>query len=281
VKELLLGLRLLFGSGRGNRVRFALMAVGGSIGVCCLAIVLTIPGILAAQDGRVAARQPVAPHGVSAAEKDAFPLWLERTDPYGSRPLTRIFMARGTRAAEPPPGLKAVPARGEVFVSPRLHELLRAEPGLAQRLPGRETGLIGRGGLARPEELFAYVGVGRDDLSDGWPFSGFGQSWAPTKTVETSTLDILRFTMAGIVLLPLAVFLSVCARLSAAERSRRLAALRLLGMSAKGVQRVNAAETVAAAVLGALLGLGEYWVLNQLVSRVGCPTSRGTRTTVR
>src|SRR5690242_21337514 len=58
VKELLLGLRLLLGSGRGNRTRFVLMAVGGSLGVCCLAIVLAIPGIIAAQDGRIAGRQP-------------------------------------------------------------------------------------------------------------------------------------------------------------------------------------------------------------------------------
>ncbi|GGU76364.1 hypothetical protein GCM10010260_05720 [Streptomyces filipinensis] len=266
-----MGLRLLLGSGRGNRIRFALMALGGSIGVCCLAIVLTIPGILAAQDGRVAARQPVAVHGVSADEKGNFPLWLERTDPYGSRPLTRIFLARGTKAVEAPPGLKVVPARGEVFVSPRLHELLRAEPGLMHRLPGREVGLIGAQGLARPEELIAYVGMSRGDLSDGWPFMGFGTTWAPNTTVEQSTLNILRFTMAGIVLLPLAVFLSVCARLSAAERARRLAALRLLGMSAREVQRVNAAETVAAAGIGALIGLGEYWALNQFVSRVGLP----------
>lgn len=271
MSELLVGIRLLFGSGRGNRVRFALMAIGGSIGVCCLAIVLTIPGILAAQDGRVAARQPVIPRNLSAAEGSALPLSLERSDPYGSRPLTRIFMARGTRQIQPPPGLKAVPARGEVFVSPRLHELLHAEPGLAQRLPGRETGLIGAEGLARPEELVAYVGMSRGDLPDGTPFSGFGEKWAPTATVEPSTLDILRFTMAGIVLLPLAVFLSVCARLSAAERARRLAALRLLGMSAKQVQRVNAVETVAAAGAGALLGLGEYWVLNRVMSRVGLP----------
>jgi hypothetical protein len=69
----------------------------------------------------------------------------------------------------------------------------------------------------------------------------------------------------------LAVFLSVCARLSAAARTRRLAALRLLGLSRKGTQRVNAAETVAAASLGAVLGLGIYEVANQLVSRVGVP----------
>ncbi|MER7180119.1 FtsX-like permease family protein [Streptomyces hyaluromycini] len=270
MNELLLGLRLLFGSGRGNRARFALMTLGGSIGVCCLAVVLTIPGILAAQDGRVAARQPVPP-GRSATAVSGLPLWLERTDPYGSTPLVRIFLARGTEAVAPPPGLKDMPDRGEVFVSPRLHELLRTEPGLAQRLPGREKGLIGPRGLARPEELVAYVGMSRGELSGGLPVTRFGKREAPIPTVDPSTLDILRFTMVGIVLLPLAVFLSVCARLSAAERARRLAALRLLGMSATEVQRVNAAETVAAAGLGALLGLGEYWILNQLFSRLGLP----------
>ncbi|MET7455384.1 FtsX-like permease family protein [Streptomyces sp. NPDC005574] len=156
-------------------------------------------------------------------------------------------------------------------MSPRLCALLRAEPDLGRRLPGREKGLISSGGLARPDELVAYLGVSRGELTDGWPVARFGVREALRTTVEPSTLDILRFTMAGVVLLPLAVFLSVCARLSAADRARRLAALRLLGLSAKGVQRVNAAETVAAAALGALLGLAGYQVLNQLISRVGLP----------
>ncbi|MFI9805596.1 FtsX-like permease family protein [Streptomyces sp. NPDC052301] len=272
MKELLLGLRLLLSSGRGNRVRFALMSLGGSIGVCCLAIVLTIPGILAAQDARVAARQPVVPRDESHKPVfSGFPLLLERMDPYGARPLTRIFLARGSRDVEPPPGLSSFPHAGQFFVSPRLHEMLRAQPDLAQRLPGRESGLIGPQGLARPEELVAYVGMPRGELSDGMPVERFGKSEAPEPTVEPATLGILRFTMVGVVLVPLAMFLSVCARLSAAERTRRLAALRLLGMSAREVRRVNAAETVAAAGLGALLGLGAYWVLNQFLSRVGLP----------
>ena len=58
MKEFLLGVRLLLGAGRGSRVRFLLMVVGSAIGVCCLAAVLAIPGILEAQDGRKAARVP-------------------------------------------------------------------------------------------------------------------------------------------------------------------------------------------------------------------------------
>ncbi|MCX4761993.1 FtsX-like permease family protein [Streptomyces sp. NBC_01275] len=272
MRELLLGLRLLLGSGRGNRVRFLLMVVGSGIGVCCLAVVLAIPGILAAQDARKAAREPDCSNGRgSCLSTGGSGLALTRLDPYGSEPLTRIFVAMGKTPINPPPGLRELPDSGEVFVSPRLHELLRSDPGLAQLLPGREMGLISAQGLAQPDELYAYIGASREELKAGGHLTEFGGSDTRFPTVEPSTLDILRFTLAGVVLLPLAVFLSVCAQLSAAARMRRLAALRLLGLSRKGTQRVNASETVAAALLGAVLGLGAYWVVNQLVSRIGLP----------
>ncbi|WP_217177460.1 FtsX-like permease family protein [Streptomyces sp. AC495_CC817] len=275
MKELLLGLRLLLGAGRGNRVRFLLMVGGSAIGVCCLAVVLAIPGILEAQDGRKAARVPDCKRGASGVQcvvREGDPFELTRMDPYGSEPLTRVFVARGTRRIDPPPGLRELPAPGEMFVSPRLREALQREPALAQLLPGDDSGTISAQGLAHPDELYAYVGVGREELEDGGDrVTTFGQSYADFPTLESSTLDIVRFTLAGVVLLPLAVFLSVCARLSAAARARRLAALRLLGLSRKGTQRVNAAETVAAAALGAALGLGAYSITNQLVSRIGLP----------
>lgn len=89
--------------------------------------------------------------------------------------------------------------------------------------------------------------------------------------MDSSTLDILRFALGCLVLLPLAVFLSVCARLSAEARASRLAALRLLGLSVRDTLRVNAVETVAAALLGALLGGGVYAVANEVLARVGLP----------
>ncbi|MFD9390582.1 FtsX-like permease family protein [Streptomyces sp. NPDC060000] len=274
MNELFLGLKLLLGSGRGNRTRFLLMVLGGAIGVCCLAIVLAIPSILAAQDARKAAREPDCSNGLgrcTSTARGADGLALTRVDPYGSDPLTRIFLAQVGGPIAPPPGLRKFPGPGEVFVSPRIHELLRSDRGLAQLMPGKEMGIISAHGLAQPDELYAYVGARPEELKGGGHLSGFGWKEARYPTVEPSTLDILRFTLSGVVLLPLAVFLSVCARLSAASRMRRLAALRLLGLSRKGTQRVNAAETVAAALLGAVLGLGAYWVVNQLVSRIGLP----------
>ncbi|WP_329218268.1 ABC transporter permease [Streptomyces sp. NBC_01485] len=272
MSEFLLGLRLLFGSGRGNRIRFFLMAAGGSIGVCCLALVLTVPAILHAHDGRTAAREPVTS---SKGPADGT-LVLERDDAYGSRPFTRVFVAKGTEGAHPvPPGLSRLPAPGEVFVSPRVHELLREAPAAKALLPGREAGVISPAGLAHPDELFAYVGTdGTRIAHEARTLKGFGYDYAPSPAVDPSTLTDVRFALATLVLLPLGIFLSVCARLSAASRMRRLAALRLLGLSRKGTQRVNAAETVVAALLGAVLGLGEYWILNQVMSRAGLPGLR-------
>jgi hypothetical protein len=272
VREFLLGLRLLFGAGRGNRIRFFLMAAGGSIGVCCLALVLTIPAILDAHDGRAAARQPVT----SAKGPADGTLVLQRNDAYGSRSFTRVFVARGAQGAQSaPPGLSELPSPGEVFVSPRVNDLLREAPAVKALLPGREAGVIRPAGLAHPDELYAYIGTDRARIADeGRTLKRFGYSYAPFPAVEPSTLTDVRFALATLVLLPLGIFLSVCARLSAASRMRRLAALRLLGLSIKGTQRVNAAETVVAALLGAVLGLGEYWLLNQVMSRAGLPGLR-------
>ncbi|MEU1280977.1 ABC transporter permease [Streptomyces sp. NPDC005805] len=275
MREFLLGLRLLFGAGRGSRVRFLLMAAGSSFGVCCLALVLTIPAILDAHDGRAADREPQ-----TVSERTAgAPLVLQRSDPYGSQPFTRVFVARGTTggtATGPaPPGLDELPRAGEVFVSPRVRDLLREQPGIKGRLPGTVAGTIGPAGLAHPDELFAYVGTSPERITgEARTLTGFGYPYAPSPAVEPSTLGNLRFALGTLVLLPLGIFLSVCARLSAAARTRRLASLRLLGLSIRGTQRVNAAETVVAALIGALLGLAEYAVLNQVMSRTGLPSLR-------
>ncbi|MER5378979.1 ABC transporter permease [Streptomyces sp. NPDC002688] len=272
MREFRLGLRLLFGSGRGNRIRFFLMAVGGSLGVCCLALVLTIPQILDAHDGRAAARQPQT----SSARPAGATLLLQRTDPYGSKAFTRVFIAKGVENTDTaPPGLKELPDPGEVFLSLGVHDLLRDQPAVKGLLPGHEKGLIGATGLAHPDELFAYIGTTRHEITDeGRALKSWGYSYAPFPAVEPSTLAYIRFALGSLVLLPLGIFLSVCARLSAASRNRRLASLRLLGLSTKGTQRVNAAETVVAALLGAVLGLGEYWVLNQVMARTGLPSLR-------
>ncbi|MFF0475373.1 ABC transporter permease [Streptomyces sp. NPDC004284] len=258
-------MRLLWGSGRRGRVRFLLMALGSALGVACLAAVLTIPTILAAHDARTAARAAV-PGGHSNI------VYQEFLDPYGSRPLRRIFIARtGPGPTPPAPGIREIPHAGEAIVSPELGELLAANPQAAGLVPGHVTGTIAPEGLGGPDDLYAYVGTAPAELTGARPLSHFGGERTSEEVVDSSTLDILRFTLGCIVLLPLVIFLSVCARLSGESRARRLAALRLIGLSVKDTLRVNAGESVAAASLGALLGLLGYLGVNEIMARVGLP----------
>ncbi|WP_190413371.1 FtsX-like permease family protein [Streptomyces venezuelae] len=259
-----LGMRLLWGSGRRGRVRFLLMAMGSALGVACLAAVLTIPSILTAHDARTAAREPnPGPSNV---------LYQEFRDPYGSQPLHRVFVARTRPGSAPvPPGLDRLPAAGEAIVSPKLGKILAVNPRTAGLVPGLVTGTIAPDGLGDSEDLYAYVGTTPAKLTAPEELGSFGASRTWRQIVEPSTLDILRFTLGCIVLLPLVIFLSVCARLSGESRARRLAALRLVGLSVKDTLRVNAGESVAAALVGAVVGLVGYLGVNEVMARVGLP----------
>ncbi|MGW8762257.1 FtsX-like permease family protein [Streptomyces sp. NPDC055815] len=260
-----LGMRLLWRSGRRARVRFLLMAFGSALGVVCLAAALTIPAIIAASDARVTVRS-VEP----GKSKNA--VYQEFLDPYGSQPLRRIFIARtGPGPLPTPPGIKELPRPGEAIVSPKLGEILAANPRAAGLVPGRVTATIAPAGLAGPDELYAYIGTRPNELTEAAPLGHFGSKYMRHELVEPSTLDILRFTLGCIVLLPLVIFLSVCARLSGESRARRLAALRLLGLSMKDTLRVNAGESVVAAFVGAVAGLIGYLGVNEVMARIGLP----------
>ncbi|MFD3941698.1 FtsX-like permease family protein [Streptomyces sp. NPDC058579] len=268
----LLGIRLLWHGGRRNRARFLLMTMGCAIGVACLAAVLSIPTVLDAHDARSAAREPETRFELKDGWSTADTIQRTFEDAYGSQPLRRVFVARSVSGPAPvPPGIDRLPAAGEVIVSPRLREVLTEEPGIAGLLPGKVTGTIGPEGLAGPDELYAYIGTTHAQVPDPQRVDHFGSWYSRFEVIDESTLDILRFTLGCVVLLPLAVFLSVCARLSAESRARRLASLRLVGLSVKDTLRVSAGETVAAASLGALLGVGGYLIANEIMARIGLP----------
>ncbi|MFJ6410800.1 ABC transporter permease [Streptomyces hydrogenans] len=244
------------------------MSLGAAVGVACLAAVMTIPTIIAAHDARTQARE-ILP------AKHSNVLFYELLDPYGSQPFQRTFLARTAPGTAPlPPGIDRLPAAGEAFVSPKLRRIMATEPGARGLVPGEVIGMIAPEGLGGPDDLYAYIGTTPDRIPEALPLGSFGNThpWHPV--LEPSTLDILRFTLACVVLLPLVIFLSVCARLSGESRARRLAALRLVGLSIKGTVRVNAGETVAAASFGAVLGLAGYLAVNEVVSRTGLPGLR-------
>ncbi|MFE1546624.1 FtsX-like permease family protein [Streptomyces sp. NPDC058718] len=240
------------------------MALGSALGVACLAAVLTIPSILTAHDARTAAREPQP--GSSNV------VYREFRDPYGSQPLHRVFVAHAGSGPTPvPPGIDKLPKAGEAIISPKLVEVLAANPQAAGLIPGRVAGTIASEGLGDSDDLYAYIGATPDELIGAEHLGSFGASRSWRQIVDPSTLDILRFTLGCIVLLPLVTFLFVCARLSGESRARRLAALRLVGLSVKDTMRVNAGESVVAAFVGAVLGVVGYLGINEVMARVGLP----------
>ena len=259
-----LGLRLSIGSGRAGLLRTALMSAGAAIGVFVVLACLATVSVASAQLARAEARSPSHAEGAASALHV-----FDVDDAIGSRPLRRTVVAGATPDAPRPPGVAAWPRTGEAVVSPALAALLAAgDPRATERFPQRVVGTIGRAGLVAPDELRVYVGTDRpaplvDDLSGfrSWPVTGFGDELKYAVGSSTAVPDaftptrLVAVAFALFVLVPFGVFLGTCARLSATTRDRRIAAMRLLGVSARQATVVNAVETGVVAGGGALVGL--------------------------
>ncbi|MFY1693677.1 FtsX-like permease family protein [Plantactinospora sp. WMMB782] len=273
-----LGLRLSVGSGRGGLLRTALMSSGAALGVLLVLGSLATVSVAGAQHGRAEARTPVR------TENPASPSTLRVhniEDAIGGRVLRRTAVIGATPDSPRPPGVAALPAPGEMVVSPALRDLIATDSRAAARFPQRVIGSVGPAGLLAPDELLAYVGASsaavppeEQMLEIHWPVAGFGH---PVRYALGEGRDpnpfsparILAGTFGLFVLVPFGVFLATCARLSASTRDRRIAALRLLGVSARQATLVNAVETGVITLGGALLGLAGFALL--------APASEGWR----
>ncbi|HEU4676402.1 MAG TPA: FtsX-like permease family protein [Motilibacteraceae bacterium] len=285
MSTLRLGLRLAVAGGRAGRVRALLVVGGTALGVLVLLVVCAIPAVQAHQDARMRSLWPMPDAG--AASGPAL-LWGQQPDvDWRDRSIVVVQVATADgHAPLLPRGVDALPGPGKVVVSPALRDLLRQQPDLAQLVPGQVVGTISRPGLVRPDDLRAYVGVPPDspglapvtafadphgspgDVSSASaPADGSSPAEGPSRPVLT---DAQRLELAVLVFLgvPVLVLIASAARLSAATRDRRLAALRLLGLTPGRTRAVAAAEAGAHAVVGAVLGAGLFWLLRPLTEPV-------------
>ncbi|MFE7527705.1 FtsX-like permease family protein [Kitasatospora sp. NPDC057542] len=274
---LLLGVRLVRGYGRSGWARVVLMAGGTALGVVVLLLAIAVPGMLQHRADRADARTVICAATDDRAAAGCGLLGESVSDSWYGRPLQRQLVPEA--AAAPPPGLNHLPAPGEVALSPALRALYD-KPGnqaLRDRLPGRATETITADGLLQPDELLAYVGVASTPGAPTQQPAGYGPQahhvTGPAVVAEAGAVaDARKNTITLIVgviavLTPVLLFLASCARLSAATRDRRLAALRLLGVTPRQAQVVNAGESAVVATLGALAGLAIFEALLPFTSR--------------
>lgn len=88
-----------------------------------------------------------------------------------------------------------------------------------------------------------------------------------TELLDQSGLRPGVVTALVLMLVPVLVFLGMCARISAAQRDRRLAAVRLAGATPGQVRLLAAAETALPAAVGAVIGLLAVLVTKSLLER--------------
>ena len=246
--------------GRDARIRTALVALAAGFAVALLLLAVSVPGALNARHARADARTVVVADDGRQGRLVAAQLAAD----LGSDGVGGLVLATPTGAAPLPPGVAALPPAGAMLVSPALLGDLAGPDGplLQARLPYRIAGTIGPAGLLGPSEA-QFVAVD-DHLVPGGAavrVQGFGEVSHPAPLDPILTLLVV----VGVLLLlvPIGIVVAVAGRFGAERRDRRLAALRLLGLSARGVLAVALLEAAIAAVVGDLVGLTVFAAARQ------------------
>src|SRR5271166_4536061 len=196
-------------------------------------------------------------NGNPPSTSTADPLWwLFSVDRYGTLTIDRVDLAATGPTSQIPPGIPRLPGPGQYYASPALQQLLRSTPAdeLGDRFPGHEIGTIGPAGLPSPGSLIVVVGYSprqlaavpgatqvrniNVDASMGGAAGGF----------KTSELETILAVGVLTLLLPVLLFIATAARLAAARREQRFAAMRLVGATPRQIDVISTVESVVAAI---------------------------------
>lgn len=254
---------------RRSQVATVLVALGVMIAVSLVLWLVAAPNGLQARADRTAWRDI---HGQT--DKGVISVAMNR-DSYGGKLIERFDVARNEQGDVPlAEGIAKFPEAGEVLLSPALSDLVRSTPAekLGNRFPGKQIGELGPEALKFPGELVAIVG--QDKIENGYPAPGLAGGPGSYRDDYDGMLYLL--TRVGLVVLvvPCLVLVASAARLTAAKRERRLAALRLAGASPKQVIVMTAVETAVGAVVGSVLGVVLAQPFSHLTAKV--PWEGGT-----
>ncbi len=235
---------------RRSQVATVLVALGVMIAVSLVLWLVAAPNGLQARADRTAWRDVVG-----GTEKGAISVAVNK-DSFDGKLIERFDVARNEQGNVPvAKGIAKFPEAGEVLLSPALSDLVRSTPAekLGNRFPGRQIGELGPEALKFPGELVAVIG--HDKIGNGYRAAGLIGGPGSYRDDYHGMLYLL--TRVGLVVLvvPCLALVASAARLTAAKRERRLAALRLAGASPRQVVIMTAVETAVGAVVGSVLGV--------------------------
>lgn len=265
-----LALRVLCAD-RRTRTSAILTGIGVAIATALVLLLVGLPFATEARGERSAWQAPSSTSGDGGSATLAVAVSEDLT---GGREIRRVDVAALTdpAAVSLPPGIDKLPAPGEALLSPELKRLADGLPAsqLGDRF-GDVAGVLGEDALKYPDQLVALVGHTPEDMpSSAFPQAGFTTGGAE----QDANLQLLAGVGVVVLVVPSLVLVASSARLIAASRERRLAAVRLAGATPRQVTAMVAAETAIAAVGGALLGAAVSPLLHRLATYV--PWDGGT-----
>jgi hypothetical protein len=265
VSDLRLGVRLAIGGGRTSKtgvVRLVLSTIGIGVAVAVLLIAASAGPMFNARSARDAAQYPT--HEPVAGVD---PLYTElTTSEFRGRPIGGTYLRASGPNAPLPPGVSRLPGDGEILLSPALADLLAGPDGeqLRPRFPQRVIGTIDPFGVVDAKALLFYAGDS-SIKEDGSP-KVYGYGYGGSSPPMPAGISVLIAIGSVVLLVPVFVFVGTSARIAGAERDRRLAALRLVGADARQTRRIAAAESLASAGTGLILGIGLFLLFRSLVT---------------
>ncbi|MEV7042263.1 ABC transporter permease [Amycolatopsis sp. NPDC051061] len=259
---------------RRTRTSAILTAIGVAVATGLVLLLATLP--FATQHREQRALWQGEQFYSRGSDTPAKMLFNSSKDYFDGQQIMRVDVAL-TGGATPgsiplPAGVPQLPGPGETVVSPALGRLLQGHPAdqLGDRF-GKPVGALGEDGLRFPEQLVALVGHTPDAMPENaYSIAGFPGG----KARPDALLMLLSWVGIIVLLVPSLVLVASSARLTAARRERRLAAIRLAGATPGQVTNMVAAETTLSAGIGAVLGLVLSPALRGLASFV--PWAGGT-----
>ncbi len=270
-------LRLSLAGGREAAVRLVIITTAVALGVGMLLATLAGMNAVGAQNQRYAwLNTAVAP---ASPDPSVDPMWwLIREDYHQGRSIARVEVAALGPHAPVPPGLPRLPGPGEFYVSPALGELLRATPAaeLGDRFPGQEIGTIGPAALPSSESLLIVIGrtpteleqLGARQVDQIMATSPSGGCNGCYVGINSDGMALVLSVVAAALLFPVLIFIGTATRLAATRREQRFAAMRLVGATPRQISVISAVESAAAALLGAVAGLGLFFALRPVLATI-------------
>ncbi len=267
MSDLVLGVRLAVGGGRTSWARLALTAVGIAIATAVLLVAASAGNMQQQRDMR-----QVIDFVDDRPAEGVDPTYIDRnySEFLGESVSVSYVAGSGPNPAKPD-GLPTLPGPGEMYASPALAELLASPDGelLKPRFPEKVIGTLPQDLVQMPGDLRAWVGVDEQVLAE-LPTVAMAYGFGVPQEQPDLEPGMLALLLVGavVLLLPVFIFVTSASRIAGAERDRRLSALRLVGSGSRQVRRIAAAESLAGALVGMVLGAVVFVVARQFTEEI-------------